>query len=95
MAYVYSEAFKPENQWRGVVQRSSELLPRIAHGIFFPGERFSVWLDADGLGAWVAVWNTTRPEALLRAVKQQAFPSFGFLGMMFDGGRYWTRFRAL
>lgn len=95
MSYVYSLAFTFENQWRGVIQRSAELLSRIAHGIFSPGEKYAVWLDADGLGAWVAVSNSKRPEALLRAVKQQAFPSFAFLGMMFDGERYWTHFRAL
>jgi hypothetical protein len=88
-------SFDPVQSWRDVVKRNVELLQRIAHKILWPGERYDFYLDADGLGVWVAVTSTARPEALLKAVEREAFPTFGFLGMMFDGQNYWTHFRAL
>jgi hypothetical protein len=81
--------------WRGVVRRNVEHLQRIAHLFFFPWEKYALYYDADGLGVWVAVSSTWRPEALLKAIQQKTFPTFGLLGMRFDGQQYWTHFRAL
>jgi hypothetical protein len=87
--------FDPIQNWRDVVYRNIELLQRIAHKILLPGERYDSYLDADGLGVWVAVTCTSRPEALLKTIEHEAFPTFGFLGVMFDGRNYWTHFRAV
>ena len=95
MAYLYSESLRPESQWQGVIARNVELLRRVAPDIFIPGERYVACLDADRLGVWVAVAQTTRPKELLRAVQERAFSSFAFSGVMFDGQRYWTHFRAM
>ncbi len=52
-------------------------------------------LDPDGLGVWVGVVSA-RPEALLKTVKQEAFPTFAFAGVQnFGDQRNWTHFRAL
>lgn len=95
MAYLYSQRLNPVDQSRGVVERQTDMLRRLAHEIFWSGEKCAMWLDADGCGVWIGVYGTWRPEALLREIKKQAFPSFGFLGVHFDGQIYWTHFRAL
>ncbi len=93
--YLQSVRFNREDGWRGVINRNVEHLQRIAHNFFSPWERCAVYYDADGLGVWVAVSSTWRPEALLKAIQQKTFPTFGLLGMRFDGQQYWTHFRAL
>lgn len=95
MAYLFSKRLNPVDQWRGVIERQLDLLRRIAHEIFWPGERGEWFVEQDGLGVWVKVDSTWRPEALLKEIKKQAFPTFGFLGVHFDGQSYWTHFRAL
>jgi len=93
--YVYSERFEPVPMWRGVIERQAELFQRIAHKIFWPAEGYEAVFDEDGLGIWIGVYSTERPEPLLRSIQKEAFPSFAFLGVRFDGEKYWTHFRAL
>jgi len=95
MAYLYDRRLNPVDMWRGVVNRNTELLWRIAHQFFAPGEELAHRFDSDGLGVWVGVCSTTRPEALLQRINAEAFRSFGFLGVRFDGAMYWTHFRAM
>jgi hypothetical protein len=96
MAYLFSVRLNPVTQWRGVVERQTEMFRRIAHTILWPGERCEVHPDSDGLGVWIGVnapWRNA--ESLLKAIKKEAFPSFGFLGIHLNDGLYWTHFRAL
>lgn len=95
MAYWFDRRFNPVDMWRGVVKRNIELLWRIAHEFFGAGERLSHRFDPDGLGVWVGVCGTRRPEELLRTIKKEVFRSFAFLGVTFDGRMYWTHFRAM
>lgn len=92
--YLSSPLFTWPEMWRGVINRNVELLSRIAHKLFLPNEQLATYVDADGLGVWVAV-ASRRPEALLREINKQAFRSFAFLGVRDDGRCYWTHFRAL
>ena len=79
----------------GVVKRNVELLWRIAHEFFRPGEMLTHRFDPDGLGVQVGVCNTGRPGELLRAINKEAFRNFAFLGVTFDGRMSWTHFRAM
>jgi hypothetical protein len=94
MPYLSSPLFNLSEVWRGVINRKIELLHGIAHEFFLPGEQYDLYLDAECLGVWVAV-ASPRPEALLKAIKKEAFPRFGFPGVHFDGSCHWTHFRAM
>jgi hypothetical protein len=73
--YIFSEYFNERDIGRGVVRRNIELLQRIAHEFFWPGERYNLCSDDDGLGVWVVVDSTSRPEELLKdSVPDVRFP---------------------
>jgi len=78
------------------MERQVEMLRRIEHTILWPGERCEINSDPDGLVVWIGVTAPWRnPEALLKTIKKEAFPSFGFLGVHLSDGLYWTHFRSL
>jgi hypothetical protein len=92
---MFYQSFNWIDSWRGVISRQIVLLHRVAHRIFRPEERYEMLIDHDGLGVWVGVVSS-RPEALLKAIKQEAFPTFAFAGVRnFGDQRNWTHFRAL
>ena len=85
MAYFLDRRFNPVDMWQGFVKRNIDLLWRIAHEFFLPAEELTRCFDSDCLGIWVGVRSTERPEGLLRKIKKEAFPTFAFLGVTFDG----------
>ena len=93
--YIFSKRFNAVEMWRGVVERNVELFQRIAHKVFLPGEICDWFFDPDRCGMWFAVRSTERPEELLSAIQREAFSTFAFLGVHFDGQQHWTHFRAL
>lgn len=91
--YDFSRPIDAADLWRSVIGRRIELLERTAPQVLVPGEACSWDTDTDGLGFTVAV-DSSRPEALLKTLKREAFPNFGPLEMKFDGQRYYAHFRA-
>jgi hypothetical protein len=92
---MFYQSFNWIDSWRGVISRQIALLRQIVHRVLAPDEKFEMWLDHDGLGVWVGVISA-RPEALLKTIKQEAFPTFAFDGVRnFGDQRNWTHFRAL
>lgn len=92
---ISSPLFTQAEMWRGVIQRNIDLLRDTAHEYFLRGENVAVDLDEDGLGLDVLV-ASQRPEELLREIKNRAFRSFAFQGVLLDeNGWYKTRFRAM
>jgi hypothetical protein len=94
MPYLGDWRLNPVEMWRDVVQRNIELLWRIAHTFFGTGEQLTHSIDPDGLGVWIGVRSTARPEGLLRRIQEETFRSFAFLGVRFDANVYW-HFRAM
>lgn len=81
-------------QQRHTVREAVKRLSRKCREFFWPGERYAVLFDSDGLGVLVFV-DSVRPETLLHLINGTAFSSFAFLGLRFNGRHYSTHFRGL
>lgn len=96
MAYLFDRRFNTPDMWRGVLMRNLELLWREAHKFFMRGETVTHRFDPDMLGVWIGVGGTSRPVQLLRRIKDEAFRTFAFGDVKFDGTHYyWVHFRAM
>lgn len=93
--YLPDRQFNYEDIMRGVLRRNVDLLSRVAPKFLWPSEILVRWFDADGLGVWVGVWNTTRPEVVLRCAHKEVFRNFAFTDARFEGGICWTHFCAV
>ena len=93
--HYYDTRFNWPDMFRGIVARNIDLLYRIGPTLLRQGESCIPWIDADGLGARIVVVSS-RPDELLRTIKQEIFPTFEFLGTQTTNGKYfWTHFRAM
>jgi hypothetical protein len=91
--YMPDEPINLAEVFRGVIIRNVDLLHRVAHKLFGPGKPYWVWIDPDGLGAWIGV-ASSKPMEVLSAVQREAFRTFALAEVVPDGELSWTHFRV-